>query len=267
MSEPSYETLLIERHGPVARLLMNRPDKLNTFSTTLRREMMAAVDALNADPELRVIVLAGAGRAFSAGADLDDGFDGDPAHRGPMTEHMLKSEYKPSILGITDSSKLWIAEVSGAAAGIGSAYMMACDLVVMAKGSYLYQAFAAIGLVPDGGATWQLLRALGRKRALEVIVGGERIYAERCLEWGLCNRVVEEGQETQATLDWAAELANKAPLAVQFSKKALAMASDLSFGEMISQEAAMQNICISSEDSTEGVMAFFEKRAPVFKGR
>ncbi|WOJ96153.1 enoyl-CoA hydratase/isomerase family protein [Congregibacter brevis] len=267
MSDLTFETLLIEKHGPVARLVMNRPDKLNTFSTTLRQEMMAAVNALNADPELRVIVLAGAGRAFSAGADLQDSAGGDPAHRGQLTEHMLKNEYKPSILGITDSSKLWIAEVSGPAAGIGSAYMMACDLVVMAKGGYLYQAFGAIGLIPDGGATWQLLRALGRKRALEVIVGGERIYAERCLEWGLCNRVVEDGEETEAALEWAAELAKKAPLAMQFSKKAIAMAADLNFGEMISQEAAMQNICISSEDSTEGVMAFFEKRPPAFKGR
>ncbi|EAQ99418.1 enoyl-CoA hydratase/isomerase family protein [Congregibacter litoralis] len=267
MSQETYETLLIERHGPVARLVMNRPEKLNTFSTTLRREMMTAVNALNGDPELRVIVLAGAGRAFSAGADLQDSAGGDPEHRGQETEHMLKSEYKPSILGITESTKLWIAEVSGPAAGIGSAYMMACDLVVMAKGSYLYQAFAAIGLIPDGGATWQLLRALGRKRAFEVIVGGERIYAEQCLEWGLCNRVVEEGDETQAALDWASTLAKKAPLAVQFSKKAIAMAADLNFGEMISQEAAMQNICIASDDSAEGVTAFFEKRAPVFKGR
>lgn len=261
-----FETLLIERHGPVARLIMNRPEKLNTFSTALRQEMRQAVDLLNAEDELRVIILAGAGRAFSAGADLSDGL-GDPGQaQGPFTEHMLKTEYKPSIMGIAESPKLWMAEVSGAAAGIGSAYMMACDLVVMAEGGYLYQAFSAIGIIPDGGATWQLLRAVGRKRAFEIIIGGERIYAQQCLSLGLCNRVVPDGEETAAALSWAEELAKKAPLAVKYSKQALAMAGEAGLSEMISQEAAMQNICISSEDAAEGISAFFEKREAVFKG-
>jgi 2-(1,2-epoxy-1,2-dihydrophenyl)acetyl-CoA isomerase len=267
MSESSYETLYIERQGPVARLVMNRPEKLNTFDSVLRREMIDAVNSLNRDPELRVVILAGEGRAFCAGADLADGWGQDPANAGAYTEDILKSEYKPSIMAIAESSKLWIAEVSGAAAGIGSAFMLACDLVVMAEGAYLYQAFAAIGLIPDGGATWQLLRAVGRKRAFEIIIGGERIYARHCLELGLCNRVVADGEESGAAMEWAMELARKAPLAVQYSKKALAMAADVGFGEMISQEAAMQNLCISSEDSREGVTAFFEKREPQFKGR
>lgn len=266
MTDSSFETLLIERHGAVARLVLNRPDKLNTFSTQLRRELRVAVDLLNADDDLRVIVLAGAGRAFSAGADLSDGLGSSDQLLGPSTEHMLKTEYKPSIMGITESSKLWIAEVSGPAAGIGSAYMMACDLVVMSEGSYLYQAFAAIGLIPDGGATWQLLRAVGRKRAFEIIVGGERVYAQQCLELGLCNRVVADGEESEAALSWAQTLAKKAPLAVKYSKQALSMAADFSLSEMISQEAAMQSICITSEDSAEGVSAFFEKREAVFKG-
>lgn len=267
MSDTTYETLLIERHGSVARLLMNRPDKLNAFSATLRREMLVAVNELNADPQLRVVVLAGAGRAFCAGADLADGVDGDPTSRGASTEHMLKTEYKPSIMGIAESTKLWIAEVGGAAAGIGSAYMMACDLVVMAKSAYLYQAFSAIGLIPDGGATWQLLHAVGRKRAMEIIVTGRRVYADECLELGLCNRVVDDGTQSEAVLDWARELASRAPLAVQYSKKALAVAADLSLAEMISQEASMQSLCISSEDAMEGVAAFFAKRSPQFHGR
>lgn len=266
MSARDYQTLRIEAHGPVARLVMNRPDKLNTFSSDMRAEMLAAVNTLNADPKLRVIVLAGEGRAFCAGADLADGMVGEAQELGAATEHMLNVEYKPSIMGISESSKLWIAEVSGAAAGIGSAFMMACDLVVMAEGSYLYQAFAAIGLIPDGGATWQLLRAVGRKRALEIILGGERIDAQRCLELGLCNRVVSEGSETQQALQWAAELAEKAPLAVKYSKQALHMAAELGLGDMVSREAAMQSICIASNDASEGISAFLEKRAARFTG-
>ncbi|MFK7828424.1 MAG: enoyl-CoA hydratase/isomerase family protein [Congregibacter sp.] len=267
MTDMVYETLRIEQNDAVARLVLNRPEKLNTFSTRMRTEMVAAVNALNADPELRVIVLAGEGRAFCAGADLADGFGGDQEERGNVTEHMLNTEYKPSIMGISESSKLWIAEVGGAAAGIGSAYMLACDLVVMAEDSYLYQAFAAIGLIPDGGATWQLLRAVGRKRALEIILGGERIYALQCQELGLCNRVVPPGAESEAAMEWALQLAKKAPLAVKYSKQALAMASELGLGEMVSREASMQNICISSDDAVEGISAFFEKRNAQFKGR
>ncbi|MEM9313297.1 MAG: enoyl-CoA hydratase-related protein [Pseudomonadota bacterium] len=266
-SHNSYQTLRIEREGAIARLVMNRPDKLNSFDSTMRREMLAAALELNADPELRVVILTGEGRAFCAGADLGEGFEGDVRDRGSATEHMLKNEYKPALLAITGSPKLWIAEVRGAAAGIGSAYMLACDFVVMAENAYLYQAFAAIGLIPDGGATWQLLRAVGRKRALEIILGGERVGAARCLELGLCNRVVTEGEETAVAASWAAELARKAPLAVQYSKQALDVADGSAFADMISREAEMQNICISSEDSREGVMAFLEKREAEFSGR
>lgn len=267
MNIDSYSTLKIERFGDVARLALNRPDKLNAFDATLRRELLQAANALNDDPELRVIILAGEGRAFSAGADLADAQGGDPANVGDATEHMLNAEYKPAILAITESNKLWIAEVGGAAAGIGSAFMLACDLVVMAEGAYLYQAFAAISLIPDGGATWQLLNAVGRKRAFEIIIGGERVYGEECKSLGLCNRVVADGEEGEAALTWARELALKAPLALRYTKKALAMAGGMSLGDMITQEAAMQKLCISSEDSREGVTAFLEKRKPVFKGR
>lgn len=267
MTDAAYRTLRIEDHGAVARVVLNRPEKLNSFDATLRRELLAAVTAVNANPAVRVVVLTGAGRAFCAGADLGEGFAGDPADRGTATAHMLKSEYKPSLLGITESTKLWIAEVRGAAAGIGSAYMLACDLVVMTESSYLYQAFAAIGLIPDGGATWQLLRAVGRKRALEIILGGERVSAARCLELGLCNRVVADGEETEAAMGWAAALARKAPLAVQHSKQALAVADGCAFGDLITREADLQAICIASEDAIEGVTAFLEKREAVFSGR
>ena len=113
MSEHSYETLIVEVRGPVARLVFNRPDKLNSFDRVLRGEMMDAVAALNRDPSIRIVVLSGAGRAFCAGADLSDSSGGDAANVGAATEHMLKTEYKPSLMGIAESPKLWIAAVGG----------------------------------------------------------------------------------------------------------------------------------------------------------
>ena len=258
-------TVVIERHGAVARLLLNRPDALNSLNAAMRMQMIEAVNALNADEQVRVVILAGAGRAFCAGADLSEGLVGSGA--GLAAEHQLNSEYKPGIVGILESPKLWIAEVQGAAAGIGSAYVMACDLAVMADEGYLYQAFGTIGLLPDGGATWHLIREVGRKRATEIIVGGERIYARRCLELGLCNRVTSADALASETLQWAQALSVKAPLSVMYSKQALSRADSVTVSEMISLEASMQHILIDSEDASEGVTAFFEKRTPVFKGR
>lgn len=261
----SYSTLRIEKHGAVARVVLNRPESLNAINSTLREELNDAVAALNADASLRVVILAGEGRAFCAGADLAE--DIGSGAGGLATEHTLNAGFKPGIMGISESPKLWIAEVQGAAAGIGSAYAMACDLMVMAEEGYLYQAFAAIGLLPDGGATWQLLRAVGRKRAMEIIIGGERVYAPRCLELGLCNRVVAADALADETLGWARQLAEKAPLAVMYSKKMLARADSLTLSETISAEATMQHILIDSDDCREGVTAFFEKRPPKFSGR
>ncbi len=157
--------------------------------------------------------------------------------------------------------------MNGAAAGIGSAFAMACDLTVMAEDAYLYQAFAAIGLVPDGGATWHLAHTLGRKRAYELMVGGEKLSAERCLALGLCNRVVPANELLDEALRWAGELAEKSPLALRYAKQALQEAMENSLGETISNEAKLQHICMTSEDFQEGVAAFFGKRRPAWKGR
>ena len=256
----------IEHHGAVAVLTLNRPDSLNAFNSGLRMDFMHAISRINADHNVRVAILTCAGRAC-AGADLAEGFTGEGAAGGQQTEAMLKTEYKPSVMAIHEAPKPWIAAVNGAAAGIGSAFAMACDLAVMAEDAYLYQAFGAIGLIPDGGATWQLVRTVGRKRAYELIVSGEKVSAARCLELGLCNRVVAAEQLLEQTLSWASTLAEKAPLAMHYAKKSLAFAEEHDLASVISHEAALQHICFDSEDAKEGVTAFFEKRAPVWQGR
>ena len=259
-----YETVLVERHGSVAVVSLNRPDKLNSIDRMLRRELLLAVREVNDDESLRVVILTGVGRAFSAGADLGDLPEDKVNFR---VEDELNGEYKPALMEIHEAPKPWISAINGACAGIGSAFGMVCDLTVMADDAYIYQAFAAISLVPDGGATWHLVRTLGRKRAYEVIVTGEKLRAEKCLQWGLCNRVVPADKLLEETLAWAQEIAGKAPLSLKYAKQALNAAIENSVGDTISTEAKLQHRCITSEDAQEGVVAFMQKRAPVWKGR
>ena len=256
-----YESLLVSRDGPVATVSFNRPATLNAIEASIRREINQAVEEVNNDDSIRVVILTGDGRAFCAGADLtekqSEGFD---------VEHMLNTEYKTPLMAITNAPKPWISAVNGAAAGVGSAFAMNCDLTVMAEDAYLYQAFAAISLIPDGGATWHLTRTLGKKKAYELIALGEKLRADRCLELGLCNRVVPADQLLTEAKALAEELVGRAPLSLRYAKETVNAAMSESVGETISHEAALQKICMNSEDAREGALAFLQKRAPAFKG-
>ncbi len=258
---PDYQNVTLERDGPIAVVSFNRPDTLNAIESGIRREILEAITEVNEDDAIRVGILTGAGRAFCAGADLtekqDDGFD---------VEDMLNNQYKPALMAITEAPKPWVSAVNGAAAGVGSAFAMNCDLTVMAEDAYLYQAFAAISLIPDGGATWHLTRTLGKKKAYELIALGEKLRAEKCLELGLCNRVVPTDQLLHEAKTLANELAGKAPLSLRYAKETVNAAMSESVGETISHEARLQKICMNSEDAREGAIAFLKKRAPVFKG-
>lgn len=259
-----YEAVTVERRGAVAIVTMNRPEALNSFNAALRRDILLAAREVNNDDSVRVVVLAGAGRGFGAGADLGELPTSDPNWR---VDDQLNLEYKPVMLEIYRAPKPWISAVQGPAAGVASAFAMVCDLTVMAENAYIYQAFTAISLVPDGGTTWHLVHTIGRKRAYEVIATGEKISAQKCLDWGLCNRVVPTEALFDATLAWAEELAGKAPLSLRYAKQAVAQAGEADLAQTISDEADLQYICLGSEDATEGATAFLEKRAPVWKGQ
>ncbi len=256
-----YKNLTVERDGPIAIVSFNRPATLNAIEAGIRREMQLAFKEVNEDDSIRVVILTGEGRAFCAGADLTEknpeGFD---------VEVMLNTEYKDAMLAITNAPKPWISAVNGAAAGIGSAFAMNCDLTVMAEDAYLYQAFAAISLIPDGGAHWHLVQTVGKKKAYELIALGEKLKAADCLELGLCNRVVPADELLAAAKALATELAGKAPLSLRYAKEALHAATVQPLDETISNEARLQKICMNSEDAREGAVAFLQKRAPVFKG-
>ena len=264
MSE--YDTILVERAGRVARVSFNRPEKLNSFNVTQRREFVRAAQEVNADRDIWVVVLTGAGRAFGAGADLSDteesGFSGPEG-----VEDQLNAEYKPGVLAIHHARKPWVAAVNGPCAGISYSYAMACDLVLMAESSYLYQPFVGIGLVPDGGATWLLPHLIGSKRAYELMALGEKVSAEKAVEWGLANRVLADDNFSEASMAFARDLSERSPLALRYTKEALNFSAAHNLGDTISKEAALQSICIGSADSKEAITAFFEKRTPAWKGQ
>ena len=264
IDQQDYETIKIEKSDGIAVLTLNRPERLNAVDGTMHSELTTLFRDVEADADIRVAVLTGAGRGFGAGADLTDMTGGDPHMR---VEDYLNGQYKPMLMGITEAPKPWISAVNGPAAGVSSSFAMACDLTVMADDAYIYQAFSAISLIPDGGATWHLVRTLGRKRAYEVIVTGEKISAQKCLDWGLCNRVVPADELLPQTLAWAEELAGKAPLSLRYAKQALNDAIEDPVGDTISKEAKLQHFCITSDDAKEGVIAFIEKRAPQWQGR
>ncbi len=258
----SYELIRLEVKNAVATLTLDCPKKSNAMDIPLLKELLDATTKIEGDESIRVVILTGAGKNFCAGADLKMG--GTPGRT--VADH-LNEDHRPVLMAIRNSTKPWISAVNGAAAGVGSAYAMNCDLTVMAEDAYLYQAFSAIGLVPDGGATWHLTNTVGRKRAYELIATGEKLSADRCLEMGLCNRVVRSDRLLQETQKWAEELALRAPLSLRFAKEAVRTATESDLGTTFQREAELQMKCSASEDHVEGVRAFMEKREPNFKGR
>ena len=252
----------VTREGAIAIVCFNRPDSLNAIDADIRREIAQAATDVNTDDSVRVVILTGAGRAFSAGADLTE-----DRPQGFSVEQMLNTEYKPALMAITNAPKPWVSAVNGAAAGIGSAFAMHCDLTVMAEDAYLYQAFAAISLIPDGGISWHLARTVGKKKAYELMALGEKLSAQKCLQLGLCNRVVAADRLLDEARALAAELVDKAPLSLRYAKEALNTAMTETVSAAISNEARLQNICMNSEDAREGAAAFLQKRKPQFKGK
>lgn len=259
---PTYDHVRIEIDGPVGILTMDEPKKLNALDIPILDDLRDAICRLNADGDVRVGILTGAGRSFCAGADLRM-----PRLEGRTTADHLNQDHRPVLMAIVDAPMPWISAVNGAAAGIGSAYAMSCDLTVMADDAYIYQAFAGIGLVPDGGATFHLTNTLGRKRAYEIIATGEKVEAAKCLEWGLCNRVVAKERLLDEAREWAHALAEKAPLALRHAKDVVRTAATQDLAATYDREVELQMICSTSEDAREGMRSFLERRKPEWKGR
>ena len=264
MTNPAAATSCVSYavHNRVATITLNRPEARNAFNQAMRDDLGAAIARAMADNDARVVVLAAAGLTFSAGADFSD-----LTVPNYLPQPQIEQEYKPLLVSIANSPKPFISAINGAAAGIGGAFAMACDLTVMADNACIYMAFANLALVPDGGACWQLLHAMGRRRAFEAIATGARISAQDCMTYGLANRVVPAAELAASAQAFAEALALQAPLAMSFAKQALNRLQQMDLADSISFEAGLQNYCVRSEDAKEGVMAFMGKRKPEFKGK
>ena len=265
----SYDTVNLLRKGPAAKVELNRPDTMNAWNRQFGIDLLAAIEAVAADDEVRAVMITGAGRGFSSGADLKEmGTNDDVTPEGrPNVRKTLTERYHPIITTIRRMPKPVVAAVNGPAVGIGLSLALASDLIVAKESAYFLLAFVNIGLVPDGGSSLFVPTRIGMARAAEMSMLGERIPAPQALAWGLINRVSpDDAFETDA--DGLLERLAAGPTrAYAGAKRQL---NGWIYGRMHEQlelEAAVQQELAGSEDFAEGVAAFVERRTAVFGGR
>lgn len=259
----TYQHILAETHGDVLVLTLNRPDRLNAAPPALFDELREALATLNG---ARAVMIAGAGRAFCSGADVGGGAlaSDDP---GEATYAALTEHYNPTMTAIAELAVPVVSAVRGPAAGIGCSLALAADFCVASESAYFLQAFVNIGLVPDGGASWMLPRLIGRARAAEMMLLGERVPAAKALDWGMIHAVVADDALDAAALALATRLAAGPTMALGLMRQAMGRALESDYASAMIAEAEAQRAARGSADSMEGGMAFLQKRKPQFTGR
>ena len=259
------ETVELKIEDGVGWITLNRPEALNAWTRQLGEEVLAALDHAAADPEVRSLVITGAGRAFSSGADLKAG-GGFTADGKPDVLTPLREVYNPLLLRVRTIPKPVIAAVNGAAVGIGCSLALACDMLIAAESAYFLMAFVNIGLALDGGASILLPGLVGHARAFEIAYKGERLSAARALEWGLVNEVVAPDQLAATAGELARRFAAGPPGSYAGIKRMINAAAYDEFEQHLDAEAVIQQERAESADFMEGVMAFAQKRPARFTG-
>ena len=262
----NYEQIRFETGDRVARITLNRPDRLNSFTVAMHGELRGALERLKADSSARVLLLTGAGRGFCAGQDLADRAV-TPGSAPVDLGQSIESYYRPLVLTLRSLPMPVVCAVNGVAAGAGANIALACDLVVATRSASFIQAFCKIGLIPDSGGTYFLPRLAGSARAMGLAMLGDKLSAEQAASWGLIWQCVDDA-EFAATVDaLAAQLAQAPTRGLAAIKRALYAANDNTLAAQLDLERDLQRELGYSDDYREGVSAFLDKRAPKFSGR
>ena len=258
----TYETLQVAEEEGVVEITLNRVDQLNAINAKCREELMDLFLAARDDPARRVLLITGAGRAFSAGADLKDGSVTEPPIES--VESRWWGDFRATLASLGKPS---IAAVNGMALGGGFELALACDFRLAAPEASFAVPEINLGSIPAGGATQRLARLAGLGRAMELVLFGDRIDAAEAYRIGLVNRVVPANELLPTARQWARKLAAKAPLALKYGKEAVIKSTDLSIEDGIRLESYLGGLLRTTEDRKEGIAAILEKRKPVFRGK
>ena len=258
----AFEHILTQRTGDVLEVKLNRPDRLNAAPPAMFVEIARALEALDG---ARAVLITASGRAFCSGADVGGGalMSDDP---GAATYAALTESYNPVLAAIADLGVPVVTAVRGPAAGIGCSLALAADFCVASDSAYFLQAFVNIGLIPDGGASWMLTRLIGRARATEMMMLGERVPAAKALDWGMIHKVVDDAVLEVEALALAGRLAAGPTVALGLMRRQLHAAMEGDYAAAMLREAENQRTARGTADSMEGGMAFLEKRKPAFRG-